>query len=101
MDTELDGILTHLIRQIGASSVPSTYDDNPPPPTNPSYDGKEEDSKENPTWKSIDESDAFIPANPKSTEVGVNANEKKDDYVFGNGRKTIFFIILYKRTVLN
>jgi hypothetical protein len=39
------------------------------------------------SWKSLDESDAFIPANPKSTTKGENANGKMEGYVFGNGGK--------------
>lgn len=40
------------------------------------------------TWKSIDYPDSFIA--PVAKTIGVNANIKKDDYVFGNGGMFLF-----------
>ena len=58
--------LTHLIGKVGASSV-----------------GRDEDSQL--VWMSMDDPDAFVKPEPKSTTKGVNANPRKDSYVFGNG----------------
>eukprot|EP00551_Chaetoceros_affinis_P005432 CAMPEP_0203665918 /NCGR_PEP_ID=MMETSP0090-20130426/3047_1 /ASSEMBLY_ACC=CAM_ASM_001088 /TAXON_ID=426623 /ORGANISM="Chaetoceros affinis, Strain CCMP159" /LENGTH=599 /DNA_ID=CAMNT_0050529639 /DNA_START=65 /DNA_END=1860 /DNA_ORIENTATION=- len=69
----------HLIGNVGASSVGTEFNE----------------SKL--SWKSIDSADAFLPANPKSTTRGVNANEFKQDYVFGNGVKGVGYYHLHTR----
>lgn len=81
MDPSFNDILAHLVGQIGASSVPVPGET--PPATNPEYDV-------NASWKSIDEDDAFIAAEPRSTDRTVNANEKKDNYVFGKGGECVY-----------
>jgi len=48
-------------------------------------------------WMSIDAADAFIPANPKSTTKGVNANRKKEGYIFGKGNKGLGYYSLNTR----
>ena len=48
--------------------------------------GRDEESSL--TWKSIDYPDSFIA--PVAKTIGVNANIKKDDYVFGNGGMFLF-----------
>ena len=57
---------THLIGEVGASSV-----------------GRESENNLNPDWMSVDSPDGFIEPSPKSTTKGENANEKRDNYVFG------------------
>ena len=69
-----DGLtLGHLIGEVGASSILSSSDI---------------------PWKSLKNSDAFIPAKPKSKIKGKNANEQKDGYVFGNGSKCLQMLII-------
>ena len=63
----MDHALSHLINQIGASSVSSNKDEYTP-------------------WMSIDHPDAFIPSQPKSEDSN-NANPPMPNYMFGLGRK--------------
>jgi hypothetical protein len=66
-----DGLaLGHLIGEVGASSTLGVLSSDI-------------------SWKSLDESDAFIPAKPKSTTRGENANGKMEGYVFGRGGKRL------------
>ena len=58
-----------LTRNIGASSV-----------------GRDVESRL--SWMSVDYPGAFLEPQPKSTSRGVNANEKKVFYVFGDGGKS-------------
>ena len=58
--------LAHLIGEVGASSA-----------------GRDGESPL--TWMSINDSEAFIAPEPKSTVNGVNANPRKEMYVFGMG----------------
>ena len=77
-----DGItLGHLIGEVGASSVGLACEV---------------------PWKKLTDTDAFIPANPKSTTSGVNANPQKEDYVFGHGCKLIHieFCHIYNRLLM-
>ena len=60
-----DGLaLGHLVGEAGASSI-SNVSSIP--------------------WKDLDEPDAFIPPQPKSTTKGENANERIEGYIFGDG----------------
>jgi len=70
-------LFAHLIGNAGASST-----------GRPRVD-------DNMVWKSIDANEMFIPANPKSTVRSVNANEKKDEYVFGKGGKFLGITYFY------
>ena len=43
-------------------------------------------------WMSIDHEEAFLPANPKSTVRGANANPQKTGYIFGRGGVYLFVL---------
>ncbi len=60
--------LAHLIGQVGASSHGRAV------------------------WMSIDHEEAFLPANPKSTVRGANANPQKTGYIFGRGGVYLFVL---------
>ncbi len=66
-------LILHLIGEEGASSF-----------------GREESNPRLVPWMSLDDPRAFKTPTPKSMAVGVNANPRKDMYVFGNGREFIF-----------
>ena len=63
----LDTELVHLMMQYGASSHGKT------------------------AWMNIDDHNAFLPANPRSTTRGVNTNPAKPGYIFGKGGKLVFY----------
>jgi len=73
-------ILAHLIGQVGASSH-----------------GREE-------WMSVDAPEAFIEASPNSNVYGVNANPKKDGYIFGKESEYIhmhtFLFVVVLSTII-
>ena len=88
MDPAMDRVLSHLIGEIGASSVSSAAN----------KATSDQDLKKI-EWRSVDYVKdgfhAFLPAAPRSTMKGVNANVKKKDYIFGKGRKLLTELFMY------